>query len=103
MTEAEANLSFDHLKRGDRIQVDIHHPRIVALVNAGYLKIVWKVKPDAQNGPAHSDRQLLPSSSGGDLGGLPLVDEEEEVADGTGDDISQPGDSVFEATDETSR
>lgn len=45
--EAVTNLAFDNLRKGARIQVDINHPRIAALVNAGYLRIIWK-EHDAQ-------------------------------------------------------
>lgn len=104
MTEAQANLSFDHLKRGDRVQVDIHHPRIVALVAAGYLTIKWKEVPDVTRMGDNVDPDLLPAGSDRDLGRLlPELPQETTVTDGTGDDISQPGDPVFEAADETSR
>lgn len=40
--EAKVIVAFDQLKRGDRIQVDIDHPTVKALVKSGYLKIIWR-------------------------------------------------------------
>ena len=40
--EVRANLSFSNLRRGDRLQVDIHDPQVAGLIKAGYLKIIWK-------------------------------------------------------------
>lgn len=46
MTEVKATLSFGGLKRGDRLQVDIHDPHVARLIKARYLKVIWK-EPDA--------------------------------------------------------
>ena len=40
--EVQAIVSFGHLRRGDRLQVDIHDPGVAALIRGGYLKINWK-------------------------------------------------------------
>lgn len=42
MTEVQAALSFDRVRKGTRLQVDIHDPKVVALVAAGYYKIIWR-------------------------------------------------------------
>ena len=40
--EVQAIMSFGRLKRGDRLQVDIHDPHVAGLIKGGYLKINWK-------------------------------------------------------------
>lgn len=44
--EVQANLSFADLKLGQKIQVDIHDPKVAALVQAGYLKVLWRKHVD---------------------------------------------------------
>jgi hypothetical protein len=44
--EAKATMSFGHLKRGDRLQVDIHDPYVAGLIKGGYLTIIWKESGD---------------------------------------------------------
>jgi hypothetical protein len=46
--EAKAIMSFGQLKRGDRLQVDIHDPVVAGLIKGGYLKIIWKEPSDAR-------------------------------------------------------
>jgi hypothetical protein len=44
--EVKANMAFSHLKRGDRLQVDIHDPYVAGLIRGGYLTIIWKESSD---------------------------------------------------------
>lgn len=80
--EVQANLSFSDLKLGDRVKVDIHDPKVAALVKAGYLKIIWR-EPDAamahSAGPGPGPRS--------DLG---AGDPAEEEVDGDGQDSAAP-------------
>lgn len=45
MTEVKTNMAFSNLRRGQRLQVDIHDPYVQALVAGGYLTVIWK-EPD---------------------------------------------------------
>lgn len=91
--EALANLSFDHLRKGDRIQVDIFHPRIAALVRAGYLKIIWKERGDDSVGEDSGSPALLGGGSDSDLVAGDTVTAK-AVGDGAGADLSQQGTGV---------
>jgi hypothetical protein len=39
-------MSYGHLNRGERLQVDIHDPAVAGLIRGGYLKIIWKESGD---------------------------------------------------------
>lgn len=84
--EVQANLSFSNLKLGDRIQVDIHDPVVVALVAAKYLKIIWR-EPGEEGMRGSAGAGDIPAD-GVDTGAEGLV--EEADLDGTGEDQQQP-------------
>ncbi len=81
--EVKAVVSFGTLRRGDRLQVDIHDPAVAGLIHGGYLKVIWKERGDVGQ---------LDSADGPDLPGLVSAgrvdsgvagDSEEEDVDGT--------------------
>lgn len=85
MTEVKAVVSFGTLRRGDRLQVDIHDPKVRGLIQGGYLKIIWKGSGDGQmDGAADPDLPGLVSAGSVDSGGErePAT---EEVDDGPGE------------------
>lgn len=95
MIEVEANLSFRQVKRGDRLQVDIHDPVVAGLIQAGYYKIVWKdVHELADPGDPH--RSGVVPGSGVGLGAVPppAAEAGEEVTDGAGEHRPEQEDSV---------
>jgi hypothetical protein len=90
MDEVAANMSFGQLKRGDRLQVDIHDPAVAGLIKGGYLRIVWKERGDAReldsaDDPAGSGRDAAGHLGSGGAGEL----QTEEALDGQGE--HQPG------------
>lgn len=84
--EVRAIMSFGTLRRGDRLQVDIHDPAVRGLIKGGYLRIVWKERGDAREldspvdpaGPGHDTVDHL------DSGGVRESQAEEEL-DGQGE------------------
>lgn len=89
LEEVRATVSFTgssvlgNLKRGDRIQVDIHDPVVAGLIRAGYLKIHWKEPSDATQlgDPADPDWVDCLFGSGVDAGAM---QEAEAQIDGPG-------------------
>lgn len=79
--EAKAIVSFGQLKRGDRIQVDIHDPTVAGLIKGGYLKVIWR-----DHGPVDSSSDPGRSElvSAGSVDPSDLRESEEEV-DGPGE------------------
>lgn len=47
MEEVAANMAFNGLRIGQRLQVDIHDPKVRGLIQGGYLRIIWKGDGDA--------------------------------------------------------
>ena len=96
--EVRATVSFTgssvlgNVKRGDRIQVDIHDPVVAGLIRAGYLKIIWKEPSDATQlgDPADPDWVDCLFGSGVDAG---AVQEAEAQIDGPGEHQSDEEDS----------
>jgi hypothetical protein len=89
--EVKANMSFSNLKRGDRLQVDIHDPAVAALIRGGYLTIIWKEPSDAATvddptDPAWADCLF---SDGVDAG---ASQEAEAQVDGPGEPEPRQGD-----------
>lgn len=99
--EVRATVSFTgssvlgNLKRGDRIQVDIHDPVVAGLIRAGYLKITWKETGDVTplGDPADFDWADCLFSTGVDAR---TVQETEAQVDGPGEHRSgeEGGDSA---------
>jgi hypothetical protein len=85
--EVRANMSFGHMKRGDRLQVDIHDPAVAGLIKGGYLRIAWKGDGDARTLDSAVDPagfEPVPAGSvDPDDSGDPQ--DAEEVADGQGE------------------
>jgi hypothetical protein len=83
--EVRANMSFGTLRRGDRLQVDIHDPKVAGLIQGGYLKIIWKGPGDGQmDGAADPDLPGPVSAGSVDSGGKGEP-ASEEVDDGPGE------------------
>lgn len=89
--EAKAIVSFGRLKRGDRIQVDIHDPQVAGLIKAGYLTVNWRDRGSVDR-PDDSGRAEHVSAGGVDSSD-PRGQEEE--VDGPGEHRSgeEGGDS----------
>jgi len=66
--EVKANLSFRDVKRGDRLQVDIHDPQVAGLIKAGYLTIIWK--EPREHDLVDSGRAGIVPDSGVDVGAV---------------------------------
>jgi len=83
MDEVKAVVSFGTLRRGDRLQVDIHDPAVAGLIKGGYLKVIWR----------HPDGGQMDSAAGPELPGLVSAGgmdpgdpgPAEEEVDGTGE------------------
>ena len=94
--EVRAIMSFGQLKRGDRLQVDIHDPVVAGLIRGGYLKINWKEprrgETDRAGNPDGPDRVPVDRVDSGAARGA----EEEELdgprtsGPGQGDSDSAP-------------
>jgi len=88
MEEVRAVVSFGQVKRGDRLQVDIHDEKVAGLIEAGYLKIIWKEAGDVRTvdsaehpaGPEHVPADRVDSRA------------EEEEVDGPGEHRPAPED-----------
>jgi hypothetical protein len=91
MEEVKANMSFSHLKRGDRLQVDIHDPYVAGLVRGGYLTIIWKEPSDAGAVEDPFDPGWADSLLGGSVDAGALQEAEAQV-DGTDQDVPVAGD-----------
>jgi hypothetical protein len=83
-------MSFGALKRGDRLQVDIHDPKVAGLIKGGYLRIVWKERDyarelDSADDPAWSGHDTADHL---DSGGAREPQTEEDL-DGQGE--NRPG------------
>lgn len=82
--EVKAVVSFGTLRRGDRLQVDIHDPQVAGLIKGGYLKVIWKERGNATSVDNSDDPvrpELVPAGSVGS--GVAREPEEEDV-DGQG-------------------
>ena len=76
--EAKAIVSFGHLKRGDRLQVDIHDPHVAGLIRGGYLTIIWKERADGPvDNPDDPDGSDTVPADRVDSGGTRGAQEEE--------------------------
>lgn len=84
--EVQANLSFSDLKLGQKIRVDIRDPVVAALVQAGYLTILWREYGDLDgsgNPGGGPDGDLDPGMAG--------VQKEPQEGPLDGDGADQPG------------
>ena len=91
LAEVKAIMAFQDLKRGQRIQVDIHDPLVAGLVRGGYLKIICKEPGYAALGDPDGDRWLdTVPGDGVDPGAT------EEEVDGPGE--TEPGESDPDST-----
>lgn len=90
VTEVKVTVAHGQLKRGDRLQVDIHDPAVAGLIKAGYLKIHWKEAGDGTDSldPVRSGPVSAGSVDPGDTRAAA-----EEVADGAGEHQPEQKDS----------
>lgn len=92
--EVQAVMSFGTLRRGDRLQVDIHDPKVRGLIKGGYLKLVWKERGDVTgvDSAGDPDGPGLVSVGGVDPDDSGDSQAEEEVDDGPGEHRPEPED-----------
>jgi hypothetical protein len=86
MADVKVLVSHGTRRRGDRLTVDIHDPAVRGLIQAGYLKIIWKERGDDAR---ELDSAVDPDGPGSvSAGGVDPGDtgaEAEEVADVPGE------------------
>lgn len=82
-TEVRATVSYGNVRKGDRLQVDIHDPAVAGLIKAGYLKIIWKGVDDAGKVDSAVDTPRPERVPAGRVDTRRMPEPEEEV-DGTG-------------------
>ncbi len=93
MDEAKAVMPFGTLKRGDRLQVDIHDPAVAGLIKGGYLKVIWKERSHAGQVDDPADPAWADCLFGDGVDGGALQEAEAQV-DGTGEHRSGEKDSA---------
>lgn len=81
MQEVSATMSFGKLRRGDRLQVDIHDPKVAGLIKGGYLRIVWK-EPREGDSLDSTGPERVPADG---VDSRAARDAEEEVDHGAGE------------------
>ena len=89
--EVRAVVSFGQVKRGDRLQVDIHDEKVAGLIKAGYLKIIWKEPADAGSVDSAEHPAGSEHVPAGRVGSRAASEPEEEV-DGPGEHRPAPED-----------
>lgn len=102
MGEVAANMAFNGLKIGQRIQVDINDPVVQGLIRGGYFRIIWREHAsgvDSAVDPGGVESVPAGGMGSGGAGDTPT----EAVSDGAGEHQSAAQDYAGAAGDDTSR